>query len=194
MSVQSAFIMNQPAIFRYDLSNDVVEKIAEFAKLHKDDERRAYKEAWKTWCQEHEEMISEETRRLKDSGYNGNVDDKMYTACRYYFRKKSNAQAQETETTTNENVAEERKEPDAVKRGYVKLQSNTLECIDNHIKGCVNNNDFTPANGYQAFANAHASVFRDEIEHLKDYGMKELEVREKLKKTYKNRYYKISRS
>lgn len=202
--------MNTPTIFRYDLSQDIVDKISEFANLHKDDVRAAYKEAWELWCQENEALIVQETRRLETTGYEGNVRQKMYTAGRYYFRKKSKMDAanggeqvktgEQVEGQTRfENIgeAEERKEPELApipKRGYVKLQSDTLISIDNHIKECFNNNDFTPANGYQAFAQERVAVFRDEREHLKDFGLTEMDVREKLKKTYKNRYYTISRN
>ena len=64
---------------------------------------------------------------------------------------------------------EERKEPEVetvVKQGFTKLQSDTLVCIDNHIKGCLNDSDFTLSNEFEAFANAHTTLSRDEIKHL----------------------------
>lgn len=186
------------------MSPDVVSKISEFANLHKDDERCAFKEAWTLWCQENENLITLESQRLVDSGYEGDVQDKMFKACRYYFRKKMKKKSPETgaqvETQTRDVIieeAEERKESMVVpikKRGYIKLQTDTLECIDNHIKKSFCNNDFTPANGYKSFAEEHVAVFRNEKTHLEDFGMTEMEVQQKLKKTYKNRYYSISRS
>jgi len=201
--------MNTPAIFRFELDSGVVREIATFANEHKDDERRAYKEAWGVWCEEHQPLIAEEIRRLQNIGYDGDIPDKMYKAGRYYFRKKSKSKAAAAVVDAVVDVApanagadaaatEERKDTETetapVKRGYVKLQPDTLVHIDTHIKGSLNDNDFTPAKGYQAFANEHVDVFNNEKEHLKDFGLTEMDVRDKLKKTYKNRYYSISRA
>ncbi len=188
--------MNTPAIFRFELDSGVVSEIATFAKEHKDDERRAYKEAWGIWCEEHQPLIAEEIRRLQNIGYDGDIPDKMYKAGRYYFRKKSKSNA--ANAGADAAATEERKDTEIetapVKRGYVKLQPDTLVHIDTHIKGSLNDNDFTPAKGYQAFANEHVAVFNNEKEHLKDFGLTEMDVRDKLKKTYKNRYYSITRA
>ena len=188
--------MNTPAIFRFELDSGVVREIATFANEHKDDERRAYKEAWGIWCEEHQPLIAEEIRRLQNIGYDGDIPDKMYKAGRYYFRKKSKSNA--ANAGADAAATEERKDTEIetapVKRGYVKLQPDTLVHIDTHIKGSLNDNDFTPAKGYQAFANEHVAVFNNEKEHLKDFGLTEMDVRDKLKKTYKNRYYSITRA
>ena len=88
-TIAPAIAPNAPAIFRFDFAPNVVSKISEFAKLHMDDHRKEYKKAWEPWCEENKEMIAEEIRRLKQTGYDGDITDKMYKAGRYYFRKKS---------------------------------------------------------------------------------------------------------
>ena len=136
--------MNTPAIFRFELDSGVVREIATFANEHKDDERRAYKEAWGVWCEEHQPLIAEEIRRLQNIGYDGDIPDKMYKAGRYYFRKKSKSKAAAATAVVDVAPAnagagaaatEERKDTETapVKRGYVKLQPDTLVHIDTHI-------------------------------------------------------------
>ena len=72
---------------RFNLSTDIIEKISYFAKLHQFDDRKDYKEAWELWYKSQD--FSEEENNLKKHGWNGNFEEKLFKAGRYYFRKKS---------------------------------------------------------------------------------------------------------
>ena len=67
-------------IYRFKLSDDIIEIVTHFAKIHQHDERKQYKESWKKWCDDNENMIYRETTRLSDLGYQGDVISKMYKA------------------------------------------------------------------------------------------------------------------
>jgi hypothetical protein len=76
-------------IYRFKLTDAVVEEVTAFAKLHRFDDKEDYKESWKNWCNENAEIVDAEKTRLRDIGYTGNVVSKMYKAGRYYFRTKN---------------------------------------------------------------------------------------------------------
>ena len=88
---------NTPTIYRYKLSIEVMDEITTFSKVHQYDDRHTYKEAWNRWKDDHDDFISAEAERLRRLGYVGSVEDKMYKAGRYYFRKKKHNKA-ESET------------------------------------------------------------------------------------------------
>ena len=75
-------------IFRYKLSDNIMELITQFAKIHQYDDRHAYKEAWENYVNEKREIIDREVYRLSELNYKGDVMDKMFKAGRYYFRSK----------------------------------------------------------------------------------------------------------
>lgn len=183
---------NNIATFRFDFSPRVVSEIAEFAEQHMDDHRKEYKDAWGPWCEEHKDMIAGEILRLKQTGYDGNITDKMYKAGRYYFRKKSKkARAAEAVRGPNE---EGTQEPAKKKRMYITVKPDTLLHIDAHINQHKQDNDFSPKTGYEKFLKARDEIVLSESENLKrKFEMSDADVRNKIKKTYKNRYYIITR-
>ena len=75
-------------VYRYKLSDDIMKEITNFAKIHQYDDRVSYKEAWAVWYKANEDYLNREVRRLAEIGYEGSVEDKMFKAGRYYFRKK----------------------------------------------------------------------------------------------------------
>ena len=75
------------------------------------------------------------------------------------------------------------------------MKSETLAYIDRHIKEHINDNDFSPKTGYDKFLKTSAEIVRTESEHLKrKFEMSDSDIKTKVKKTYKNRYYIITRT
>ena len=70
-------------IFRYKFTEEFMGELYKFSKIHQYDERNDFKEAWNLWKQDNDEIIDEETNRLKRLGYNGDVIDKMFKSGRY---------------------------------------------------------------------------------------------------------------
>lgn len=161
--------------FRHKLSDETVSQITRFATLHKLDDLDAYKEAWDNWCDSNDDLIERETRRLRENSYEGDVVYKMYKAGRYYFRTKS---------TEPVDVAKRRK--------YVSVSKVLIKTIDEHIIQQHKQSDYTPAKGFEEFCRNNQSILLNEMTNmLKSLDKKSVES--KLKKTYKNRYFIISR-
>jgi hypothetical protein len=181
--------------FRFDFSAEMMKSIESFSIVHQYDDRKIYKELWKTWEEEHEDEIAEEIERLTEMGYVGDVKDKMFKAGRYYFRKKNirNNQAQQDQADhmqTQTKWAEKREEK---QRAYITMNPETLQCMDEHITENLCD-DFKPSDGYLDFCNGNADILRIEIRRMvSEHGMNLNNVVEKIKKTYKNRYYKLAK-
>ena len=75
--------------YRFKLSTDIVEELSYFAKLHQFDNRADYKDAWKLWTEDKKDEILRETNRLKEQGYKGDVNNKLYISARYYYKNLS---------------------------------------------------------------------------------------------------------
>ena len=77
-------------IFRHDFGEKFMEELEQFAIIHKYDDRKDFKDAWNKWTEKDSirTQIIQEVDRLQNSGYKGDVLDKMFKSARYYFRKK----------------------------------------------------------------------------------------------------------
>ena len=169
---------NTTTVLRFKFADHVVSCITEFAKIHQYDTRQSYKEAWLEWIDENDDIIYKEKQRLESIGYQGNVVDKMYKAGRYYFRNKKS----QTET--------EKKQ----RRKYIPTSRKMIEAMDAHISEGISKGDFTPADGYDNFCENYREILAEEI--MKTLEIVQLDTEEmskKIKKTYKNRYFCISR-
>lgn len=168
----------QPNTYRFKLSEEVTDAVTRFSRKHAHDNRSDYKEAWREWCEEHLRLVTVETDRLRGLGYTGDICEKMYKAGRYYFRKKDfseTAQPQE-------------------RRNYVSMEHEVLSAMVSHIHTIMNNEDFTPANGYGNFCQTNIELLREEVKRLCEAGQIDGQsLAAKIKKTYKNRYFMISR-
>ena len=160
-------------IFRYKFTEEFTSELFKFSKIHQYDHRKDFKEAWKTWMEENDDIIEEETRRLTNLGYDGNVEDKMFKSARYYFRKKST----------------EKKAP-VKRRDYIGVNKALLDAMDAHIRMCMNTEDYKPSDGFDNFCNKNKDLLREEVNILCKNGFTDsIEIKNKIKKTYKNRYF-----
>ena len=160
----------KPVIYRYKFSNEFVGELYKFSKIHQYDHRKDFKEAWQLWIDENDDIVSNEERILSNSGYDGDILDKMFKSARYYFRKKST----------------EKKEP-VKRRKYCGLSKDVLDAMDKHIASNITNDDYKPSTGFESFCTINSALLKEQSTRLitKDSD----EIHEKLKKTYKNRYF-----
>ena len=158
-------------VFRYKFTADIVDDISRFALVHKDDDRQTFKDAWALWVANNNDAVEAEAVRLRDLGFVGDVEDKMFKSARYYFRKKGT----------------EKKAPVA-RRDYVSLPKSLLCEMDRHIISNLHVEDFKPSNSFDKFC-MNKEVLREPVLYLHANGMNVDEIREKIKKTYKNRYF-----
>jgi len=175
-------------IFRYKLNDDILSIVIQFAKIHQCDDRHTYKDAWKKWLKQHEECIVAETERLVESGYKGDVEAKMFIAGRYYFREK---------VTDLIDVIIEKKPEKLPKRGYIIMGKEIIEAMDKHLSQCMYEKSFKPALAYKDFCEKKVDLLRNEIRRLvnetNDF-FTDKNMNLKIKKTYKNRYFMLSKS
>lgn len=161
--------MEQTNIYRYKFAEEVAEELDRFSKVHQYDDRKTFKEAWTEWTTDNEDLISAEVRRLTNLGCEGDIVDKMFKSARYYYRKKSTV-----------------KKAPAERRNYVGVQKELLEAMDEYIL----QNDSKPAVGFVDFCKTHMELLKTEIDILRANGITERsEIQNKIKKTYKNRYF-----
>jgi hypothetical protein len=158
-------------IYRYKFSESFINQLFVFSKIHEYDDRKTFKEAWEKWYEENEQLVNAECNRLTDLGYEGDIHRKMFKSARYYFRKKSVTQKEQTK-----------------RRNYIGIQKELLSAMDEHInsiKGVLK-----PSEGFIDFCKQHCNLLREEVNILCSQNIKDpTEIRNKIKKTYKNRHY-----
>lgn len=166
--------MTTNTVYRFKFSEEIVTMLTAFAKLHANDDRKTYREAWRSWCDANSEVLDIEVRRMHNNGYEGDVLDKMYKAGRYYFREKKTGKKQDAKQ----------------RRRYISMSSDMIKAMDDHIEDVMNLDEFTPANGYDWFCTTHLELLREEVTLLQEEGALTAEdLVAKVKKTYKNRYF-----
>ena len=154
--------------------------VTQFSKMHQYDDRHSYKDAWQIWLKDQEELIEREVSRLQLLGYKGDVLDKMFKAGRYYFREKVDGEKE----VEKANVKKE-------KRDYIVMDTEVIKAMDVHLTSVIKQIDFKPAKGYAQFCEEQMDLLRREIIRLTqdNANLNKEKLAEKLKKTYKNRYY-----
>jgi hypothetical protein len=122
------------------------------------------------------DIIDDETSRLNNLGYDGDVMDKMFKSARYYFRKKSI----------------EKKQP-RQRRQYISVNRELLNAMDNHIEENIFNTDYQPKTGFISFCKENEKILKETIAKFFEQDIKESElIEDKIKKTYKNRYFMLT--
>jgi len=167
--------MSQKTTFRHTFSKQFMKVLNEFSKNHENDDRKVFKNEWASWSTRNDIscLINDEIKSLTNSGFQGDIMDKMFKSARYYFRSKP-------EKTVDDCEKKQRKP-------YVGLSKLVLEHMDQHIKEHLG---FRPEDAYNSYCNAHTQKIKEEIQALSDGTEESIsEVYKKYKKTYKNRFY-----
>jgi len=158
-------------VFRFKFSPDFNSELLSFAKMHQYDDRPTYKESWEKWLTANEDMIHRETLYLKNDGYDGDVIHKMYRSGRYYFRNKSSVQSEPKQ-----------------RRKYLSIDKETIDMMDRVIMR--QESTLKPSLLYDQFCLDYSTIIQCELERLvESSGLSSGDIHDKLKKTYKNRYF-----
>ena len=198
--------------YRHEFGKEFMDNLSRFSKVHQYDDRHAYKSEWQKWSKQDDiaQMIEVEKRRLQENGYIGDIDDKMFKAGRYYFRKKTMNTATPTATaTTPTATATTPVAPAATqRRTYITMSKQSIRLMDDHICNSAaksSSMQFKPSECYNDFYQNMMTTpeMSKEIENIIEkyektpgamLNITEMELTEeitdKIKKTYKNRYYK----
>ena len=164
--------------YRYKFTDELSMKMQNFSKVHAQDDRETFKEAFDEWKKDNNDIISKESKRLETDGYTGDIYKKIYSSVRYYYRKKSNKKTDAKE-----------------RRKYITINRDFLDSMDCHIMTSYRNNDRKPADAYEDFI----AKYSDEVTNETDYIMANNTITKedtsaKIKKTYKNRYFLFKKS
>lgn len=172
-------------IYRFEFAGDFKAMLRDFANVHRHDSCADFKEAWREWKTELGEIYENEKCRLEELGFAGDFDKKAFTSARYYFRNKGGNGTRQKETTT--------------RRKYTTLGSEFLRMIDAHIQSEIHRDSFTPAVGYTRFYEEnyyYIERFINGLTHSDTIGEQDgarKAIDDRIKKTYKNRHYLMSR-
>jgi hypothetical protein len=102
------------------------------------------------------------------------MEDKMFKTVRYYLKNKS----------------VEKKELKK-RRKYISISKNIIETMDEHIEETAMNENMKPAVAYNNYSShsVYSEMIDEEVDRLIKLDMNEVSAINKIKKTYKNRYY-----
>ena len=167
--------MTTQPIYRFKFSAECQLALEIFANTHRYDEISNFREKWEDWYSANANIIDVEEARLKALGCDKDIKDKMYKSVRYYFKNKS------TEKTKPKK-----------RKTYVSLSKDLLDDISRHISEIAFVENMKPAYGYNNFLgnSRYNTHLRSEEQRLQcDCNMGELEAENKIKKTYKNRFF-----
>jgi hypothetical protein len=187
--------MQQPVVvvpvFRFNLSETMVDALLQFTKTHQHDDRETYSEAWTEWKRGEgiSILFENETERLKLLGYGGSaesIEDKIFKSGRYYFRNKSFIKAPATKRSK-----------------YISTSKELISAMDEHIVRYYTNlqqhheeqqqhQSLKPSELFIDFCTTYIDVLKNEIERLVDEydnHNNNSQIISKIKKTYKNRIF-----
>ena len=219
---------NNIKTYRHEFSKEFMAELSSFSKVHQYDDRHAYKSEWTKWTQMTDiaRAMDIEKRRLEENGYKGDIEDKMFKAGRYYFRKKAASTATATATESlsvpdlpllDADTPTPTATPTAAtptssttpggRRPYITMSKECIKVMDQHIRdaSASETTEFKPSSCYSEFYQTKmtSDQMTKEIGHIIEKYEKtpgamtnitpeELteQIMDKIKKTYKNRYYK----
>jgi hypothetical protein len=161
-------------IYRFKFTQEFMDQLFQFSKIHQYDDRKSFKDAWKIWAEDNEEIVDSEVSRLKKLQYDGDIMDKMYKSARYYFRKKSTMKVDPKD-----------------RRQYVGVQKQLLLAMDSHISTSTRDPYYKPSEGFSEFCSSHLELLQEEVKRfVEDHKITDSAfIQDKIKKTYKNRYF-----
>jgi hypothetical protein len=137
---------NNIKTYRHEFGKEFMANLSCFSKVHQYDDRHTYKAEWTKWTQLSEiaQAIDIEKRRLNENGYTGEIEDKMFKAGRYYFRKKTAApSSSSTPRTPAPAYRQPLETPSSLdgtatahrqRRPYITMSKNCIKLMDAHIK------------------------------------------------------------
>ena len=166
-TMTETIILNNANIYRYKFTEHFMAQLYVFSKIHQYDDRHSFKDAWQLWIEENDELVKTEELRILRLGYEGDVLDKMFKSGRYYFRKKS----------TIESEPKKRRE-------YINVSKRLIETIDIHV---TTSKRMKPSDAFDQFYKENTELVKEEIAYLCKHPLDIIE--DKIKKTYKNRFF-----
>ena len=181
------------SVFRFKFTSDFSTELSRFSKNHQYDDRKIFKEEFNKWVVDNKNLVEDEIEYLQRNGYNGDIQSKIFISSRFYYRKK------EGKITNNcEKESESNEKPKQQKKEYVLLNKELIHKIDNYIIG-LNTEEgkviLKPEEGFESFCRDCSELLKNLIrfylENDNTQNQKPEDMKKKIKKLFKNRYYYI---
>lgn len=195
--------------FNRKFCQDTCNKLKLFAYNNFNAERNTIKENWIAWCEKNADTINYELTEYKKNGYEGDSNDitkKMFTSVRYYYMKNP-------KTLHNIKIGNEKHisfciDGIIIEKEYVsgknhtkpknhRFNKNIINCIILNIHTQFNKtgSNLKPQVYYELFVKDNSVLYKNEmIKFTTNYNLPEIEFDKKLKKTFKNQFYKIKKT
>ena len=158
--------------YRFKFTPEFLGVLTRFSITHQYDTPKDFKEAFGSFKDEFKNEIEREINVLNENGYKGDAIDKMYKSARYYFKNKDYSQKNKTEKK---------------RRKYITQDKEFISSVDEHIETIIE--DMKPSEGFEQFKEKFTEEYNNEQERLSEYFTDKLDIEQKIKKTYKNRYF-----
>ena len=162
-------------IYRYKFTSEFTVILYEFSKIHQYDERKIFKESFDTWLEENKIAVEEEELRLQQSGYVGDVKQKIFKSARYYFRTKEGPPHVIDSTPTQPQQT--------CRKKYTSLSVELLEVMKKHIERTI---CLKPSVSYDLFYKNYEQQIAEEVKLIEEMGEN---ATLKIKKSFKNQYF-----
>lgn len=182
-------------IYRFKFSKIMMEYMISFSNLHRFEDKNEFKISFDTWYKENNDIIQEEITNLLKNGFQGNeekIKTKMYRSVRYYYRKKAENPNTKTKKKDKDELEKEETEHQdqdqnpktKTKRFYLPID--VIKQMDRYIM----EKNKKPSVMFEEFMNENIETL-EKINNLENIRQKE-KNHEKIKKSFKNRCYKIN--
>ena len=163
----------QTSTFRFKFTEAMLTVLKDFSIVHQYDAPKVFKEAFEEFVENNKDIINKEKIILFKNGYSGDVMVKMYKSARYYFKNK--------DYTKRETKEKKRRKDIAPTRDFLNI-------IDEHVVTAIEN-DIKPSNAYARFIASYEEEYNVETRRLTEFFNNDDIIEQKIKKTYKNRYF-----
>ena len=179
--------------FRYDFSDNIVQMLGEFANENIGKSRKEFMNRWEEYIAEEgtRQKIEYEKEMMIQHGFSGDVMDKMYKSVRYYHVKRDKKKFLE-EDSINKYKHENRFSREFLKimDEYIYYQLTNPDNIYVNENG-IQINTVSQSGSYKKFCeNNRENILEEFIKIKNKTGPLTGIMVNKLRKTYKTRFYK----
>ena len=165
--------------FRYELSSIIKQEIMRFSNINKFTDLKTFQENWNNWVIENHTLIQEEIKKLQEKKYNGDIIKKLYVSARYYYRSKNQIKVEPVK-----------------RKKYISISKELLNLMDKNINESLEDNDYKPDKSFEKFCinEGNHAILKKTINEIKEKeeNISLEDIKNKIKKTYKNRYRLIT--
>ena len=175
--------MTEAKIYRFKFTEDFSGLLEQFAIVHQYDKSKVFKEAYNEFIKNNKNIVIREKRYLIGNGYDGDINDKMYRSARYYFKNK--------DYSSTENKFKDKKK----RRQYIKQNTEFINIIDDHVSKMLKEK-VKPSEAFKNFQEnePYSTSYKNELARIGQFLDTDKDILNKVKKTYKNRYFTQQRN